>query len=91
MPRLKASTRCRSKTGPTAFLCLYYAYHVMVGLGTIFIAVSGIAAFLLWRRQLFDARWMLWILLLLFPLPYIANTAGWMTASSAGNRGWSMV
>ncbi len=59
---------------------LYYSYHIMVGLGTIFMAVMVVAAVLLWRKRLFEARWMLWILMLSFPLPYIANTAGWMTA-----------
>jgi cytochrome d ubiquinol oxidase subunit I len=66
---------------------LYYAYHVMVGLGTIFIAVTAIAALLLWRKQLYNSRWMLWILLLMFPFPYIANTAGWMTAE-IGRQPW---
>ncbi len=66
---------------------LYYAYHIMVGLGTVFIAVSAIAALLLWRNQLYRARWMLWILLLMFPFPYIANTAGWMTAE-IGRQPW---
>ena len=66
---------------------LYYAYHIMVGLGTIFIAVTVVASFLLWRKQLYSARWMLWILLLIFPLPYIANTAGWMTAE-IGRQPW---
>ena len=28
---------------------LYYAFHVMVGLGTLFIALMGLAALLLWR------------------------------------------
>jgi cytochrome bd-type quinol oxidase subunit 1 len=59
----------------------------MVGLGTIFIAVSAIAVLLLWRNKLDDARWMLWILLLLAPFPYIANTAGWMTAE-LGRQPW---
>ena len=59
---------------------LYFAYHIMVGLGTIFMAVVIIAAILLWRKQLFESRWMQWILLLSFPLPFIANTAGWITA-----------
>ncbi len=66
---------------------LYYSYHVMVGLGTIFIAVMVVAAFLLWRKKLFEARWMLWILLLSFPFPYIANTAGWITAE-VGRQPW---
>lgn len=66
---------------------LYYSYHIMVGLGTIFIAVMVSAALLLWRRRLFQARWMLWILMLSFPFPYIANTAGWMTAE-LGRQPW---
>ncbi len=59
----------------------------MVGLGTMFIAVTAIATFLLWRKKLYGARWILWILLLMFPLPYIANTAGWMTAE-IGRQPW---
>ncbi len=66
---------------------LYYSYHIMVGLGTIFIAIMVIAAFLLWRGALFRARWMLWVLLLSLPFPYIANTAGWMTAE-IGRQPW---
>jgi cytochrome bd ubiquinol oxidase subunit I len=66
---------------------LYYAYHIMVGLGTIFIAVLFISVFLLWRRKLFQSRWMLWILMLSFPFPFIANTAGWMTAE-LGRQPW---
>jgi len=33
----------------------------------------AIAAFLLWRGKLYGSRWMLWILLLTFPFPYIAK------------------
>jgi cytochrome d ubiquinol oxidase subunit I len=66
---------------------LYYAYHIMVGLGTILTAVLAVATFLLWRRTLYAARWMLWILMLLLPFPYIANTAGWMTAE-LGRQPW---
>jgi cytochrome d ubiquinol oxidase subunit I len=66
---------------------LYFAYHIMVGLGTIFMAVALLAAFLLWRQKLFQARWMLWILMLTAPFPYIANTAGWVTAE-VGRQPW---
>jgi cytochrome bd ubiquinol oxidase subunit I len=66
---------------------LYYAYHVMVGLGTVFIAVMTVALVLLWRKALFRARWMQWILMLSLPLPYIATTAGWMTAE-LGRQPW---
>jgi cytochrome d ubiquinol oxidase subunit I len=66
---------------------LYYSYHIMVGLGTIFILVMVMAVLLLWRKKLFTARWMLWIVMLSFPFPYIANTAGWMTAE-IGRQPW---
>src|SRR5260370_3396053 len=66
---------------------LYYSYHIMVGLGTIFIAVMGLAALQLWRRKLFTSRWILWPLMLSVPLPYIANTAGWITAE-IGRQPW---
>src|SRR5262249_40692742 len=65
---------------PDSVPLLYFSYHIMVGLGTIFIAIALLSVLLLWRGKLFQARWMLWILLLSFPFPYIANTAGWMTA-----------
>jgi cytochrome bd ubiquinol oxidase subunit I len=72
---------------PDTIELLYYSYHVMVGLGTIFIAVLGLAAILLWRRKLFESRWMLWVIMPSAPLPYIANTAGWMTAE-LGRQPW---
>jgi cytochrome d ubiquinol oxidase subunit I len=72
---------------PETIPLLYYSYHIMVGLGTIFIAIMVVAVFLLWRGKLFDARWMLWILMLSLPFPYIANTAGWMTAE-LGRQPW---
>ena len=65
---------------PTALPLLYYSYHIMAGLGTWFVLLMLVSAFLLWRRRLSGSRWVLWALLLSFPLPYIANTAGWMTA-----------
>jgi len=67
---------------------LYYTYHIMVGLGTIFIAIMGFAVLLLlWRKRLFQTRWMLWLLLLATPFPFIANTAGWFT-TELGRQPW---
>jgi cytochrome d ubiquinol oxidase subunit I len=72
---------------PAPIPLLFYAYHIMAGLGTYFVAVMGLAALLLWRGKLYTTRWILWPLLLSFPLPYIANTAGWMTAE-IGRQPW---
>jgi cytochrome d ubiquinol oxidase subunit I len=68
---------------------VYYAYHIMVGLGTIFMAILGLAAFFLWRGTLFERRGMLWILMLGAPFPYIANEAGWVVAE-VGRQPWSV-
>ena len=72
---------------PTNIPLLYFAYHVMAGLGTLFVAIMALSALLLWRRALYPSRWMLWILLLAFPFPFIANIAGWMT-SEVGRQPW---
>ena len=72
---------------PEPLPLLYYAYHIMAGLGTYFALLMVVAGFLLWRGKLFATRWVLWPLMLSFPLPYIANTAGWMTAE-IGRQPW---
>ncbi|MGA7569214.1 MAG: cytochrome ubiquinol oxidase subunit I [Candidatus Aquilonibacter sp.] len=65
----------------------YYAYHVMVGLGTIFTGVAGLCALFLWRQRLFRTPLLLWLLLLVMPFPYIANEAGWVT-TEVGRQPW---
>jgi cytochrome d ubiquinol oxidase subunit I len=72
---------------PTALPLLFYAYHIMAGLGTWFVLLMTVAVFLLWRGRLERSRLVMWGLLLSFPLPYIANTAGWMTAE-LGRQPW---
>jgi cytochrome d ubiquinol oxidase subunit I len=66
---------------------VYYAYHIMVGLGTIFIAVYALAMLQLWRGALFESRGVLWALMLAMPFPYIANHAGW-TVAEVGRQPW---
>jgi len=66
---------------------LYFSYHIMVGLGTVFIAVMALAMLQLLRGKLYGSRWLLWILMLAFPFPYIATTAGWITAE-VGRQPW---
>lgn len=68
---------------PDSVPLAYYAYHIMVGLGTILLLIAGLAVFLLWRGRLYESRPMLWALMLAFPFTYIANIAGWTTAEVA--------
>jgi len=66
---------------------LYFSYHIMVGLGTAFVGAMAMAAFSLWRGTLYTARPLLWMLMLMLPFPYIATTAGWVTAE-LGRQPW---
>jgi cytochrome bd ubiquinol oxidase subunit I len=75
------------KDWPDNIPLLYYSYHIMVGLGTIFIAIMLLAAWKLRSDKLYESRGMLWVLMLAIPFPYIANTAGWMTAEF-GRQPW---
>lgn len=72
---------------PTNISGLYYSYHIMVGLGTIFIGLLLIAGIQLYRKKLFTTKWVLWALMFMLPFPYIANTAGWYTAE-LGRQPW---
>ncbi len=66
---------------------LYYSYHIMVGIGTMLIVLMLLCAWSLWRGRLYGSRPLLWALMLALPFPYIATTAGWMTAE-LGRQPW---
>jgi cytochrome d ubiquinol oxidase subunit I len=87
--RIEGLTHFDQSVWPDQLALLYYAYHVMVGLGTIFIGLMASAAALLHRDRLYQprARLVLWALMLASPLPFVANTAGWMTAE-LGRQPW---
>jgi cytochrome d ubiquinol oxidase subunit I len=72
---------------PTNIELLYYSFHVMAGLGTLFIALLALSTFFDWRNRLVTSKPLLWCLMLAFPFPYIATTAGWMTAE-LGRQPW---
>jgi cytochrome bd ubiquinol oxidase subunit I len=71
------------KQWPSSVPLVYYAYHIMVGLGTILLAIAAIGTFLLWRGRLYRSKAMLWTLMIAFPFTFIANIAGWVTAETA--------
>lgn len=74
-------------TWPTNIAGLYYAYHIMVGLGTFLIGIMAASVFLLWRKKLEQSKWLLWTILFTLPFPYIANLAGWYT-TELGRQPW---
>jgi cytochrome bd ubiquinol oxidase subunit I len=66
---------------------LYYSFHLMITLGTLFILLMAYANIQNWRGRLENNTGLLWVLMLAFPFPYIANTLGWMTAE-LGRQPW---
>lgn len=78
--QIKGMDQFKKEDLPDNIPALYYAYHIMVGLGTIFIAIMFLAVFFLWRKKLFTLKPLLWIIMLLVPFPYIANLTGWYVA-----------
>ncbi len=72
---------------PENISLLYYSYHIMVGLGTLILALMAISTLLIWFGRLEKTRAVLWLLMLAFPFPYIATIAGWFTAE-LGRQPW---
>jgi len=66
---------------------LYYSFHLMITLGTIFIILMAWAGIQNLRGRLESSTGLLWVLMLAFPFPFIANTLGWMTAE-LGRQPW---
>ncbi len=65
----------------------YFSYHVMVGIGTFFIAITVVASVLRWRNALFQRRWLLWIFVAAVVPAFVANEAGW-AAAEVGRQPW---
>jgi len=65
----------------------FQAFHVMVWLGGLFVVLTLVGMYLLWKGTIFEKRWLLWTFVLVVPLPYVANQFGWMTAE-VGRQPW---
>jgi cytochrome bd ubiquinol oxidase subunit I len=85
--RLTGLDQIPTSEWPSSVPLVYYAYHIMVGLGTIFVVIAGLGVLMLRRGRIYASKAMLWALMLAFPFTYIANLAGWVTAE-AGRQPW---
>lgn len=66
---------------------LFQSYHAMVALGMYFIGLMLLSLWMLRGGKLFENRWLLRALAFSFPLPFLANSLGWMTAE-LGRQPW---
>jgi cytochrome d ubiquinol oxidase subunit I len=65
----------------------FQVYHIMIGLGTAFIALSWTGMFFWWRGSLFEQRWLLKLNVISVLGAYLANECGWLTAE-LGRQPW---
>ncbi len=76
----------RDQWPPTAVV--HIAFQIMVAAGMALMGVSLLATFIAWRRRaLPDNRWILWALVLVSPLGFIAIEAGWVV-TEVGRQPW---
>ncbi len=65
----------------------FYAFHTMVGLGTLFFLLFIVIIYFLFKKDIHKARWLNYIALWAIPLAYIAQQAGWIVAEF-GRQPW---
>ncbi len=60
----------------------FATFHLMVGLGTLFVALTLLASYFRRRGTLFEKRWLMWIFVVAVGGTYVANQAGWVAAEA---------
>ena len=72
---------------PARVIFVFQTYHLMVTLGMLMIGMTLLAVFLLWRKRLFQQKWLLRLFVPAVLLPQIANQMGWYSAE-VGRQPW---
>jgi cytochrome d ubiquinol oxidase subunit I len=65
----------------------FLSFHIMAMMGGYFVAVTALGLFFLWRKKLFETRWLLWVFVASVALPFITNELGWVSAE-VGRQPW---
>ncbi len=65
----------------------FVAYHNMVALGMLFILLTGLGAFQLYRKRLWESKKLMRLFIWAMPLPVIACELGWISAE-VGRQPW---
>jgi cytochrome bd ubiquinol oxidase subunit I len=66
---------------------LFSAFHLMIWLGSAFVALTVLCLVFLAIGKLFQWRFMLWLLVVAIPFPLICIQLGWMT-TEIGRQPW---
>lgn len=68
----------------------FWAFRIMVGLGTLFILFFALVLFLEWRKKdISSMKWLLWLAIALLPCAYICSESGWLVAEF-GRQPWTI-
>ena len=68
----------------------FYAFRVMVGVGTLLMLFFLVIGHLAWRCDVTEQRrWLYWAAIAMLPLTYIASEAGWIVAE-LGRQPWAI-
>jgi cytochrome bd ubiquinol oxidase subunit I len=67
----------------------FYAFHVMVGLGTLFPIIFLAVLYFAYRGTLDSQRWLWWTCFACLFLGYVASQAGWVVAE-VGRQPWAI-
>jgi cytochrome bd ubiquinol oxidase subunit I len=65
----------------------FLSYHLMAALGMFFIGATLLGLFLLWRGNLFEQKWLMWVYVFGVLGAYAANQSGWV-AAEVGRQPW---
>ncbi|MHC2518974.1 cytochrome ubiquinol oxidase subunit I [Bradyrhizobium diazoefficiens] len=65
----------------------FMTFRLMVGCGMIMLGMAWLGSWLIMRHRIERSRWLLWLIFLSFPLPFVATLAGWYTAE-VGRQPW---
>ncbi len=65
----------------------FYSFHLMVGLGFLFILYLALMLYLGVNNKLEGKKWILRLGILMIPLAYMASSAGWIVAE-VGRQPW---
>ena len=68
---------------------IFWSFRVMVIFGFYFVLLFAIVLWKVYRDTLGKRRWLLWLMLLSLPLPYLAGQAGWVVAE-VGRQPWAI-
>ena len=72
---------------PSQVNAIFQCYHLMVIVGVLMILLTTFGSYFMWRKTLFQKKWVMRFFVLSVFLPQIANQAGWFTAEM-GRQPW---